>query len=92
MNWVPVYGSSNVEAVRYDEASRECQVKFVKGGDVYTYLDVSPEEWHDLLNAGSKGRFVQIVLRRTKQSRREGPSPMFPVPQSEPEPTEPEEG
>jgi len=91
-NWVPVYGSSNVEAIRYDETSRECQVKFVKGGDVYTYFDVSPEEWNALLNAGSKGRFVQIVFRRGKQYRRQGPSPMFPVPQPEPEPTEPEEG
>jgi hypothetical protein len=85
MNWVPVYGSSNVESVRYDEASRQCQVKFVKGGDVYTYYDVSPEEWQALLNAGSKGRFVQIVFRREKQYRREESSTMLPVPQPDPE-------
>lgn len=83
--WVPVYSSSNVEAIRYHEPSRECQVKFVKGGDIYTFLDVSPEEFENFKNAGSKGRFVQIYLRRTKQYRKEGAVDLFPAPKPESE-------
>lgn len=90
-DWVQVLGSSNVSAIKYSEPNRECWVRFLNGS-VYVYYDVSPDEWEQLYHTSSKGRYVQIVLRRTKQSRREGPSPMFPVPQSEPEPTEPEEG
>ena len=37
---------------------------------VYVYDDVPPETWNDLVHAGSKGRFVQIVLRRGFKYRR----------------------
>jgi hypothetical protein len=54
MTWIPVYESSVVEAIKY------------KGGATYCYGDVSPEEYEGLLHAPSKGRYVNIVLRRTK--------------------------
>ncbi len=62
-DWMPVYASSNVIAIRYHEPSRECFVKFTDG-TVYVYEDVPKEVWDDLVHAGSKGRYVNIVLKR----------------------------
>ena len=70
MAWVSVYGSSNIQAVSYDPASRMLQVKFLKGGDVYTYFDVTADEWEELLQAPSKGRYVQIQLKRSHRYMR----------------------
>ena len=60
---MPVYGSSNVQAIKYDEAKLECYVKFLDGS-VYVYDAVTPEEWNELIHTSSKGRYVQIQLRR----------------------------
>lgn len=62
-DWMPVYGSSNVTAVRYHEPSRECEVRFTDG-TVYIYEDVPQETFDELVHAQSKGRFVNVVLRR----------------------------
>ena len=69
MSWVPVYGSSNVVEIRYHEPSRECFVKFT-GGTVYCYENVPPEVWEELVHSQSKGRFVNIVLRRGYKYRK----------------------
>jgi len=91
-DWVQVLGSSNVSAIKYHEPTRECWVRFLDGS-VYLYSDVSPERWQELYHSSSKGRFVQIVLRRENNGQRvSDTSPMFPVPQPGPEPTEPEGG
>lgn len=68
-DWMPVYGSSIVQAIRYDEGKREVEVRF-SAGDVYAYEDVPPEVWNELVNAGSKGRYVNIVLKRGYSYRR----------------------
>lgn len=68
-SWMQVLGSSNVIAIRYHEPSRECFVKF-SDQTVYVYEDVPFATWNDLVHAGSKGRFVQIVLRRGFKYRR----------------------
>lgn len=70
IDWKPVYGSSNVQAIAYDEAKQECYVKFHPAGAVYVYEGVGPGMWHELLHADSKGRFVQIQLRRAHPYRR----------------------
>jgi KTSC domain len=62
-DWMQVLGSSHVIAIRYHEPSRECWVKFA-GEVVYVYEDVSPEEWEELVHSSSKGKFVNLVLRR----------------------------
>jgi hypothetical protein len=62
-SWKPVYGSSNVIGIRYHEPSKECFVKFTDR-TVYVYEDVPKEVWEELVHAGSKGRYVNIVLRR----------------------------
>jgi 3',5'-cyclic AMP phosphodiesterase CpdA len=60
-----VYGSSNVEAIKYDEGAHDCYVRF-HGGAVYVYHDVSREEWEELFHATSKGKMV-AVFRRAKE-------------------------
>lgn len=61
--WTPVYGSSNVEAIAYLEETKECHVRFL-GGAHYVYHDVTPKIWEEFLQAPSKGRYVNIVLKR----------------------------
>lgn len=48
--------SSMIRAVKYDPASRELSVLFVKG-DNYRYEDVPQDVFNRLLSADSKGRF-----------------------------------
>lgn len=61
--WIPVYGSSNVEFIGYIELTKECHVRFL-GGAHYVYQGVLRETWDEFVQAPSKGRFVNIVLKR----------------------------
>lgn len=70
----PVYGSSIVTHIAYHEPSREVLVKFTNG-EIYKYKDVPPEVWEQLLKSASKGKFVNIVLRRGYQYERASASP-----------------
>lgn len=70
MIWQQVLGSSNVQAIAYDEEKKEVHVKFHPDGAEYVYEDVGPGIWDELLNTPSKGRFVQIQLRRAHSYRR----------------------
>jgi len=69
MHWQQVMGSSNVAAIAYDEELKECYVRFHTGA-VYVYEDVGPGIWEELKHTQSKGRFVQIQLRRVHPYRR----------------------
>jgi hypothetical protein len=70
MIWQQVLGSSNVQAIAYDEEKKEVHVKFHPNGDEYVYENVGPGIWDELLNTQSKGRFVQIQLRRAHPYRK----------------------
>ncbi len=70
MHWQQVFGSSNVAAIAYDTDKEECWVRF-HGGSVYVYGGVGPGIWEELQHSQSKGRFVQIQLRRAHPARRE---------------------
>lgn len=72
-NWMEVYGSTHIDAASYDEDTKKLSVRFV-GGDVYTYFDVPAEVWVQLQSAVSKGRFVNVVLRRAYRYEREQPN------------------
>jgi|GEM_PF-1880320 hypothetical protein len=63
MDWMPVYGSSNVIGMKYDEAKQDCYVRFTDG-TVYSYHNVTPEKWEEFVHAPSKGKFVNLVFRR----------------------------
>ncbi len=54
--------STNVEAVGYDAAARELHVRFLSG-ETYVYRDVDEYIFHDLLNAPSKGSYINRTLK-----------------------------
>lgn len=49
--------SSSIAAAGYDREHNALRLRYV-GGATYDYLDVPPEVFNDLLNAPSKGQFV----------------------------------
>jgi hypothetical protein len=62
--------SSNIEAIGYDDDALELHVQFLSGG-YYVYYDVPRTIFDDLINAPSKGSFlnreIKGVYRFTKQ-------------------------
>ena len=62
--------SSNVEAIGYDDDTQELHVQFLSGGN-YIYHGVPRETFDGLMNASSKGSFlnreVKNVYQFTKQ-------------------------
>lgn len=59
---VPVT-SSNLASVGYDPEARVLEVEF-RGGAVWRYLDVPPEEHAALMAAESKGARFHTIKRR----------------------------
>jgi hypothetical protein len=60
-DWVYV-DSSNIEAVCYLEDSRELQVRFINGS-TYSYSDVPQEIYEELINAPSKGSYLNRMIK-----------------------------
>lgn len=60
--------SSNLEAAKYDESTRELIIRF-KNGRAYKYPDVSPELYADLLAADSAGSFFATQIRNLSNER-----------------------
>lgn len=62
--------SSNIEAIGYDDDAQELHVRFLPSG-YYIYSDVPREIFDDLMNAPSKGSFlnreVKGIYQFTKQ-------------------------
>ncbi|WP_217630860.1 KTSC domain-containing protein [Modestobacter sp. DSM 44400] len=54
--------SSSIVSVGYDPEASVLEVEF-QGNRVYQYLDVPPEEFDALMEADSKGRFVNGVIK-----------------------------
>ena len=54
--------SSNLEEVGYDPATRTLQVRFTSGG-TYDYADVPTEAYMALIQADSKGRYLQAHIK-----------------------------
>jgi hypothetical protein len=55
--------SSNVEAVGCDADAQELHIRFLKSGQIYVYYAV--EEWifRELMQADSKGTFVNTRIK-----------------------------
>ena len=62
--------SSNIEAIGYEDSTRELHVKFLSGG-YYIYQEVPRQIFDDLMMAPSKGSFlnreVKSIYNYTKQ-------------------------
>jgi hypothetical protein len=54
--------SSNIEAIGYDEGSRELHVQFVSGAH-YVYYEVPPQVFDGLMSAGSKGSYLNREVK-----------------------------
>ena len=61
--------SSMIRAVKYDADKQELEVWFTTGG-VYCYEEVPQEVYDELLEAGSKGRFMRSAIINAYPYRR----------------------
>jgi KTSC domain len=68
--------SSDVESIMYDEDTRLLQVTFIKNGP-YTYFQVPPSVFSEMVDADSKGKFVWKVLRTGAYPYQRGPMAAF---------------
>ena len=55
--------STNLEWTAYDEAEKALYVEF-KNGTQYVYYGVPKETFNGFLNAGSKGKFFTLIIKR----------------------------
>ena len=58
--------SSNIEAIGYDENNQELHVQFLSGG-YYVYHDVPREIFDDLVEAPSKGSYLNREIKGVYQ-------------------------
>ena len=58
--------SSNVEAIGYDDDLQELHVQFVSGGN-YIYQGVPRQIFDELMNAPSKGSFLNRQIKNVYQ-------------------------
>lgn len=59
--------STAVDKVRYEPDKNKLYLTFVGGNKEYVY-DVSPEEFEEFLKSGSKGRYVNYVLKENNRA------------------------
>ena len=55
--------STAIRSMGYDASRRELDVEFRESGDVYRYLDVSPDEYAEFVAAESKGTHLNQVIK-----------------------------
>lgn len=61
MTWLPLESKMFI-AVAYDAARQILYLRF-QSGDVYRYFDFSNDNYHQFLNAESKGRYFLSNIR-----------------------------
>ena len=66
---VPVE-STSIELVGYDEDAQELFVRFRNRGRTYVYFGVPPETYATLLEAPSKGRYLNFEIKPYHRYRR----------------------
>lgn len=54
--------SSNIASLGYDAASQTLEVEFVSG-NIYQYYGVPKNLYEQLMQAGSKGRFLNTYIK-----------------------------
>lgn len=54
--------SSNIAAIGYDEVTETLEVEFLHGA-VYQYYNVPPNLHEQLMQEGSKGRFLNTYIK-----------------------------
>lgn len=64
-------GSSNVSSVGYDEGAQTLEVEFLNG-TIYQYYDVTASIFEQLMQAPSKGQFLNSYIRNAYPYSRVG--------------------
>lgn len=70
MNRTPV-SSSNICSIGYDRQSRILEVEFTSG-DVYRYFEVPEHLYNGLIDAASKGQFLNDYIRHSYRYQKAG--------------------
>ena len=68
MNRTPV-NSSNINSIGYDPSSETLEVQF-NDGSVYQYFEVAIYDYDGLLNASSKGKYLNQYIKGTYEFER----------------------
>jgi hypothetical protein len=55
--------SSNVHSIGHNKDTKILTVKFIDGGRLYEYYNVSEETYNNFLNAESKGKFLDYKIK-----------------------------
>jgi KTSC domain len=55
--------SSNIEAIGYDIGTLELHVRFLKSGETYVYYAVEEWRFQELMQAGSKGTYLNANIK-----------------------------
>jgi hypothetical protein len=55
--------SSQIAAIGYDEATQTLAVRYLHGGRLYHYGEVTPQVYAELMAAKSVGHYVQNVIK-----------------------------
>lgn len=55
--------STAIAEVKYDPKTRVCNVRYVTGKKWYRFENMSPQQFKSFMNASSKGRYVNNVMR-----------------------------
>ncbi len=63
--------SSNIEAIGYDPEAQELHVRFLKSGDTYVYSDVNHSVFDELMQAESKGSYLNRRIKGNYQYRKQ---------------------
>ena len=58
--WV---SSTSINRVGYDQKTRTLEVEF-RNGRAYQYLGVPPQVYDQLMQADSKGRFINFIIKK----------------------------
>ena len=58
--WV---SSTSINRVGYDQKTRTLEVEF-RNGRAYQYLGLPPQVYHELMQADSKGRFINFIIKK----------------------------
>lgn len=63
--------SSNIASIGYDEASETLEVEFLNG-TIYQYYNVPSSMYNQLMQEGSKGRFLSMYIKNAYPYSRVG--------------------
>ncbi|MEX0731164.1 MAG: KTSC domain-containing protein [Aquisalimonadaceae bacterium] len=55
--------SSNIEAIGHDPDNQELHVRFLKSGETYVYYDVEERVFQELMQADSKGMYLNTNIK-----------------------------